>query len=136
MNPLLIIGALIAAALMLAKKSTPKTTAPAASVVLPTATAPGKVTIDTGTPSKVLTPPVVVQVPSAADYPARAASNPDVSLTYEEQQSLESDLPDDLYREAMASNHQVYVAAAAAVLAARGDTRSGDLTLRVANWKS
>jgi hypothetical protein len=63
-----------------------------------------------------------------------AASNASPTLGYEEQVSIESDLPSDLYRKAMASQHQIYVAAAAAKLAAMGDTRAMDLTLRVANW--
>jgi len=156
MNPRLILGVVgVGAWMLLSKKSTPAATQPAAVLKAPTATQPGSVnvTIPSGFPSitqsapgapivvgPTLTPPVVVQVPdntpTTADYPAKVASNPSLTLTYEEQQSIESDLPGDLYQKAMASNHQVYVAAAAATLAARGDTRAADLTLRVANWKA
>lgn len=91
-----------------------------ATVTPPTATTPGSVTLTpVGTPE----PPNVI-----------VATNRSPDLTYEETVSLESDLPSDLYRKAMASQHPVYVAAAAARLAGMGDTRAMDLTLRVANW--
>jgi hypothetical protein len=79
-------------------------------------------------------PSATISIPASDDYPERPASDDSLELTQSEQYELANWVPDELYNEAMKSNHKVFVAAAATVLATKGDTRAGDLTLRVANW--
>jgi hypothetical protein len=74
-------------------------------------------------------------LPTDADYPTKPANTSlDPMLDQAEQYALANYSNDQLYNEGMTSGHLAYVAAAATKLAASGDTRAADLTLRVANW--
>jgi hypothetical protein len=146
MNPLtmlLLIGG--GALLLLGKKSTPATTTvakvptPIGPVVVtqPTSTGPGAGT-STTTTTPVAIPPIKVTLPSiptSADYPAQPASG-DVSpmLSESEQYAIANYTDDQLYNEGLSSGHLAYVIAIGAKLAADGDTRAADMTLRAANW--
>lgn len=123
-----------------------KKAAPKATTVANIPTPAGPVTVTTSQPPQTTSttvPPVSIPavkvtlptLPTSADYPAVPASG-DLSpmLTQSEQYSLASYGNDQLYNEAMASDHLAFVIAAGAKLAGNGDTRAGDLTLRVANW--
>lgn len=122
-----------------------KKAAPKATTVANIPTPAGPVTVATSNPPQTSTtvPPVSIPavkvtlptLPTSADYPAVPASG-DLSpmLTQSEEYSLTSYGNDQLYNEAMASDHLAFVIAAGAKLAGNGDTRAGDLTLRVANW--
>jgi hypothetical protein len=90
-------------------------------------------------PSPPVKPPVVkppVVKPPVVKPPLAQPRDNSLVLTYDEQVAIESYLLDDLYNAAMGSNHLGFVKAAADRLAAAGDTRSADLTLRAANWNS
>lgn len=144
MNPLLVLLAVGAGALLLGKKSTPATKPQTTVAKIPTpagtitvTTAPPQVPT-TSTPPESTIPPIKVTLPTlptAADYPTPPASG-DVSpmLTQSEAYSLANYSDDQLYNEGMSSGHLAYVAAIGAKLAADGDTRAADMTLRVANW--
>ena len=83
-------------------------------------------------PAPSVTPASTIDVPAA---PTAAEQAKDAAaLSRDEQISIESDLANDLYGKAMASQHLAYVAAAGLKLASLGDSRAMDLTLRVANW--
>jgi hypothetical protein len=150
MNPLLLIAAAVAGAYVLMSGKKPASTQSGTIIKVPTQptsiqTPAGTVTVKPSVPvstesGTTITVPEVKITPAdlPLDLPTPtnviAATNASPNLTYEEQVSVESSLPDDLYRMAMASNHPAYVVAAAARLALLGDTRAADLTLRIANW--
>jgi hypothetical protein len=154
MSPLLLIAAAVAGAFALfsgkkpaapgASGTTIKVPSQPTSIQTPigkvTVTPPAASSTQTGT---TITVPEIVIAPSDAPLDLGLPSPPEViaatnaspTLTDDEQVSVESSLPDDLYRMAMASKHPAYVVAAAARLAAAGDaSRAMDLTLRIANW--
>jgi hypothetical protein len=144
-SPLILLAAAGGAWLLLSKpkaqqaqQTKPSTVTVTLPNVTPQPSAPAQPSTTVQIPATPATPAVDVQVPVGMPAPPNiiAATNSSPTLTYEEQVSIESDLPDYLYNKAMASQHPAYVAAAAARLAAAGDTRAMDLTLRVANWGS
>lgn len=140
MNPLLVFAIVAGGAwLAFGKKTAPAPTkiatipTPAGPITVTTTAPPVASTPPSGTPGA--TPPITVTLPTAADYPSAPASG-DLSplLTQSEQYALANYTDDQLYNEGMSSGHLAYVAAVGTKLAADGDTRAGDLTLRVANW--
>jgi hypothetical protein len=144
MNPILVLLAIGGGVLLLSsKKATPKTTVasiptPAGPIIV---TTPSPQATSTQAPSDpqgvppVTVPPIKVTLPTADDYPSKPASgNLDPMLDQSEQYALANYSNDQLYNEGMASGHLAYVAAIGTKLAASGDTRAADLTLRVANW--
>lgn len=159
MNPLLVLLAIGAGALLLGGKKKASTspgvvvgpggiappnlrnqptaidTTPKVVPTNPTITVPTIIPTVIGPNGQTTIPPVKVTLPTDADYPAKPASG-DLTpmLTQSEQYALGSYSNDQLYNEAMSSGHLAYVAAVAEKLAESGDTRAADLTLRVANW--
>ena len=155
MNPLILLAAAAAGALYLfsGKKQTPTTSGTTIKVpAQPTTTIKvpgGTITVPSTQSGTTITLPEVATTGEAPAPPgASTASDVELppaptaqeqakdgsALSYEEWQSVESSLPDDLYRMAMASQHKAYVVAAAARLASLGDTRAAHLTQRLANW--
>jgi hypothetical protein len=151
MSPLILLGLIASAGFALlsgGKKPTPGTTSGTTIKVpsQPTSiqTPAGKVTVkpptatstQSGTtitvPEVTITPEAPVAVPTPPELQVKYDNSP--TLDYSEQQVIESSLPTEVYNAAMASNHLAFVLAAAARLAALGDTRAMDLTLRAANW--
>lgn len=118
MNPLLIAGLLLAAWALLAKKSTSATTSSTASVKVPTSTGTAAATVTLPKPTTITFPT------SDIDY-----------LNDAESQSLLNDSLDDVYAEAIGSNHKIFIQAAAARLAASGDARSVELATKSATMK-
>jgi len=116
MNPFVLGALAIAALAMLTRK--PKPTAAkitTASVKVPTSTGTAAATIS-------LPKPTTITFPSSdIDY-----------LNDAESESLLNDSLDDLYAEAIGSNHKVFIQAAAARLAASGDDRAIELAGRSA----
>lgn len=90
----------------------------------------------------VYVPPVVPPTPAPATkpvvktnkaQPATANSSP---LTVAENDLLNNGSHDAIYNAAMRSSNIAFVTMAGNQLAEEGDTRAGDLTLRLANWNS
>lgn len=118
MNPLLIAGLLLAGWALLAKKSTSATTSSTASVKVPTSTGTAAATVALPKPTTITFPT------SDVDY-----------LNDTESQMLLNDSLDDIYAEAIGSNHKIFIQAAAARLAASGDARSVELATKSATMK-
>lgn len=149
MNPLLVLLAVGAGGLLLLGKKP----APKPSTVAKIPTPAGPITVTTTTPPKssaptssapsetlptVTVPPVKVTLPTLptdADYPTKPASgNLDPMLSQAEQYALATYSDDQLYNDGMSDGHLAYVTAIGMKLAADGDTRAADITLRIANW--
>ena len=123
MNPLAVFLLLAGGAWLLLSAKKPTSTSTSAKIPTPV----GPVVL-TNTPSlpQSASPGTTIQVQTKGDLSP--------TLTEAEQFALKNYSDDQLYNEALSSNHLAYVAAVGTKLASDGDTRAGDLTLRVANW--
>lgn len=118
MNPFLIGGLLLAGWALFAKKSTPAAKTATATVKVPTSTGTAAATISLPKPTTITFPT------SDVDF-----------LNEAESQSLIDDSLDDIYAEAIGSNHKIFIQAAAARLAASGDSRAVELATKAATMK-
>lgn len=117
MNPFVIGGLLLAGWALLARKSTPATST-SVKVKVPTSTGTAAATISLPKPTTITFPT------SDVDF-----------LNDAESQSLINDSLDDIYEEAIGSNHKIFIQAAAARLAASGDARAVELATKSATMK-
>jgi hypothetical protein len=122
MNPLLVIGLLAGAALLLGKKSTQAQ--PNAVVKLPTAKTTGSVNVTlpstSSKPGQTL--PTVITLPETTI--TAGAANDSLLLTADEMAWLQNGTPDEIYQHATESSHPAFVAAAGLALAGKGDLRA------------